>query len=113
MGSRSIEAAVDECVAWLRSLGAFPQFDRVLVTEDRNAKGSGMPTAVAPAQFQARFDEILANLGDRSWVNLHAVEVQDDSLVLAVEYIPGGPSVHEPGRISVMFSGPEGKQVSN
>lgn len=104
-GSRSLQVLVDGCVTWLSSVGPLPLFDRILVTEDRNARGSDMPPAVSVHQFQERFDTILAELGNRSWVNLHSLGVQDGALVLAVEYIPGGPSVHEPSTVTVNFSG--------
>jgi hypothetical protein len=65
---------------------------------------------VPAAEYAARFEEILA-LGNRDWVNLGVVDVQDGALIVAVEFFTA-PSASHPrhfarDEIHVMFFGPE------
>ena len=63
-----------------------------------------LPDPLPVEDFGGRFEEIVA-LGTRGWLNLTALGVDQDNLILAVEYIPDGERRYVRSDISVNFSG--------
>jgi hypothetical protein len=105
LGFESFEVLIDSYLTWLHSVHPDWQWRAVALTEDRGVHGAALPEPVTAQDFEPQFHEILRDLGSRNWANLTAVGAREGILVLAIEYIPGGPSHHPPERISVNWSG--------
>lgn len=115
--SEPLMTLLDGLEVWLRANAARPrepEWTRILIADDADVTrvGDRKPSLdraalQTPRAFEPRWRQ-LVNRGLRDWINLSAVGVSEDALVVLAEAPSyGEPGSHTPDRISVNFSGPE------
>jgi hypothetical protein len=115
---RRLDELLAELQSWLLTLESAPKaptWSRVLLSEESKVDRSGARSSrpglrtgdlKTPAEFAPRWQE-LVDQGLRDWINLSAMGVWKDALVVVAEPpVRGEPHSHTPDRIHVMFSGP-------
>jgi hypothetical protein len=82
-----------------------PEWKRVLVAEDEGATGSLRSAWTPLVDSQPLLDRAKAR-STRDWVNVVVLKVEDESLLIAIEYLTDGTRVCPADQMAVNIAGP-------